>query len=101
MKKRNKVTGWVLHPLRTYFISCKRKDSNKIIAPHSSKCSAYGNQKAMLLCQVLPGEKFPLSDRQQQLTRPPPGYDSVYGVVGSELNYPEIVIYDQPISASR
>ncbi len=79
--------------------SFQRFGAGFYLAPHSSKCDAYTQtnaqgHKAMLLCEVLPGEKFLLSDNQQQLKCPPAGSDSVYGVVGCQLNYPEIVVYD-------
>ena len=35
-----------------------------------------------------------LKINSQQLTGPPPGFDSVYGQVGGKLNYPEIVVYN-------
>lgn len=70
------------------------------LAPNSSKSHDYTKRndydsRALLLCHVLPGIKYPLSDRNQRLKKPPSGYDSVFGMVGSELNYPEIVVYDQ------
>lgn len=67
------------------------------LAPHSSKCHDYtegaNGCRAMLLCDVCPGRKYRLESNSQHLTDPPPGYDSVYGQVGSKLNYPEIVVY--------
>ena len=48
----------------------------------------------MLLCDVCPGNKYRLETNSQRRTGPPPGYDSVYGQVGSKLNYPEIVVYE-------
>ena len=70
------------------------------LAPDSSKCHAYSTNtnshkyKAMLLCNVLPGEKYLLSNGSRHLGGPPEGYDSVYGVVGPELNFPELVVYN-------
>jgi len=70
------------------------------VAPDSSKCADYATSpndhryKAMLQCKVLPGNKHQLSNGSQQLTKPHQGYDSVYGIVGSKLNYPELVVYD-------
>ena len=67
------------------------------LAPHSSKCHDYtqgaNSYRAMLMCDVCPGRKYRLETNSQHLTGPPPGYDSVYGQVGSKLNYPEIVVY--------
>ena len=68
------------------------------LAPHSSKCHDYTRgahgYRAMLLCDVCPGRKYPLQRNSQHLRGPPPGYDSVYGQVGDELNYPELVVYE-------
>ena len=67
------------------------------LAPNSSKCHDYtqgaNGYRAMLLCDVCPGKKYPLQRTDQSLQGPPRGYDSVYGLVGSDLNYPEIVLY--------
>ena len=67
------------------------------LAPNSSKShdyteGAYGC-RAMLLCDVCPGRKYPLKNTDQNLTGPPEGFDSIYGQVGRELNYPEIVLH--------
>ena len=70
------------------------------LAPNSSKCHDYARRcngythKAMILCEVHPGRKYHLQTNRQQLNGPPPGYDSVYGQVGEDLNYPELVVYD-------
>lgn len=68
------------------------------LAPHSSKCHDYTegahSYRAMLLCDVCPGKKYRLETNSQHRRGPPPGYDSVYGQVGSKLNYPEIVVYE-------
>jgi len=76
----------------------QRFGSGFYLAPNSSKCHDYTQDahgyRGMLLCDVYPGKKFPLQKNSPKLTQPPPGYDSVYGQVGSDLNYPEIVLYD-------
>ena len=71
------------------------------LAPNSSKASDYPIHKdpndpyrAQLLCDVCPGKKYELQTTDQCLDSPPEGYNSVYGQVGQDLNYPEIVIYD-------
>ena len=73
------------------------------LAPNSSKCHDYtqtyqlqgpNTHRAMLLCDVLPGNKCYLQKRDPSLTAPPAGYDCVYGQVGGELNYEEIVVYN-------
>ena len=70
------------------------------LAPNSSKCHDYTRTtngyvyKAMLLCDVHPGRKYHLQNNRQHLRGPPQGFDSVYGQVGEQLNYPEIVVYN-------
>ena len=65
------------------------------LAPNSSKCHDYtqGSHgcRAMLLCDVCPGKKCHLFNRSSRL---PPGYDSFYGMVGGELNYKEITVFN-------
>ena len=80
-------------------ISFKRFGHGFYLAPNSSKCHDYTQgshtHRAMLLCDVLPGNKHVVTTDQTHLTAPPRGYDSVYGQTGSRLNYPEIVLYDE------
>ena len=70
------------------------------VAPNSSKCHDYTQgahgYRAMLLCDVCPGRKYPMTRNDEKLQGPPPGYDSVHGQggVGSVLNYDEVVIYN-------
>ena len=77
--------------------SFQRFGNGFYLAPNSSKCNDYvrgcNSHKAMLLCQVYPGKKYNIQRNRQHLTGPPPGYDSVYGNVGEDLNYPELVVY--------
>ena len=80
-------------------IDFQRFGSGFYLAPNSSKCNDYTEKnssgyKAMLLCDILPGRKYNLETNHQNLTGPPSGYDSVNGIVGCKLNYPEIVIYN-------
>ena len=68
------------------------------LAPNSSKCHDYtqgaNGYRAMLLCDVCPGKKYPLKTDNVELKGPPHGYDCVYGQVGGSLNYAEIVFYN-------
>ena len=89
---------------------CIRKDKDDFqrfgsgfyLAPNSSKCHDYTDctpetrgDRAMLLCDVCPGRKYEIERNSPKLTRPPRGFDSVYGQVGAKLNYPELVVYDR------
>ncbi len=87
--------------IRKDFDHFQRFGSGFYLAPNSSKCHDYTekntrNYRAMLLCNVLPGRKHSLKSNSRNRTGPPPGYDSVYGQVGTgaALNYPEIVVYN-------
>ena len=68
------------------------------LAPNSSKCHDYTQgahgYRAMLLCDVCPGRKYSIPKDDVALKAPPSGYDSVFGQVGSRLNYAEIVVYN-------
>ena len=78
-------------------ISFQRFGPGFYLAPHSSKCHDYtqgaNGYRAMLLCDVCPGNKYFLRTNNVHLIGPPSGYDCVYGQVGGSLNYPEIVVY--------
>ena len=76
-------------------ISFQRFGNGYYLAPQSSKCNDYikansWGHRAMLLCYVLPGRIYKTA---QRVNGPVQGYNSVEGVVGRELNYPEIVLY--------
>ena len=83
-------------------ISFQRFGHGFYLAPNSSKCHDYTqgahNFRAMLLCEVAPGNKYFLQKNDTGLEGPPEGFDSVYGksAAGSAsvLNYDEIVIYN-------
>ena len=77
----------------------KRFGNGFYMAPHSSKSHDYTRgthiHRAMLLCDVLPGNKCTFTTNQSHLTAPPDGYDSVYGRPGRSLIYPEIVLFEE------
>jgi len=66
------------------------------LAPKTSKCHDYTqgahSYRAMLLCKVLPGNKYKLKKDGTSLNGPPSGYHSIYGETGASLNYEEIVL---------
>ena len=69
------------------------------LAPNSSKCheytEGYQNYRALLLCDVCPGNKYFLKRNDETLRGPPQGFDCVYGSTGGgNLNYEEIVLYN-------
>ncbi|KAK7682517.1 hypothetical protein QCA50_014317 [Cerrena zonata] len=47
----------------------------------------------LLLNRVAPGKTFASQQNAQHLSAPPPGYHSVLGVPGADLNYEETVVY--------
>ena len=86
-------------------IAFQRFGSGFYLAPNSSKCHDYtegsNGCRAMLLCDVLPGKKYDLTKTDQNLQGPPRGFNSVYGQVGQDLNYPEIVLYEPSAVLAR
>ena len=75
------------------------------LAPNSSKCHDYTQgahgYRAMLLCDVCPGNKYNLQRDDVTLKGPPSGYDCVFGQPGGNLNYAEIVIYNPDAMVPR
>ncbi|THG97198.1 hypothetical protein EW026_g4755 [Hermanssonia centrifuga] len=47
----------------------------------------------MLLNEVIMGNPIKLTTKDEDLTKPPDGYDSVVGEPGDELNYDESIVY--------
>jgi len=81
-------------------IDFQRFGKGYYLAPNSSKCHDYTDSnrwghRALLLCDVLPGNKYETETMSQKRTSPPSGFDSIFGKVGQELNYPEIVLYNR------
>ena len=79
-------------------IRFKRFGHGFYLAPNSSKCHDYtqsvgGYHRAMLQCEVCPGNKYVCTQRNTGLKTPPQGFDSVYGNTGGELNYAEITVF--------
>jgi len=68
---------------------------------HSAKSHDYnyrsdrGGTRCLIACDVTIGRTSPTSDDMQNLQAPPSGYDSVTGVPGRSLNYPETVVYEE------
>lgn len=66
------------------------------LAPQSSKCHDYTEgaytYRALLLCDVSPGNKYPLRKDDRNRDGPPASYHSIHGQAGSSLNYDEIVL---------
>ena len=92
--------GFSIQHIRNTF---QRFGKGFYLAPHSSKANDYTHEyncggvryRAQLLCDVCPGKKYTLKETDQSLKGPPPGCDCVYGQVGGDLNYPEIVVYKE------
>ncbi len=81
-------------------VALQRFGSGFYLAPNSSKCHDYtqgcdlSGHRALLLCEVCPGNMYRTKKGDSKLKAPPKGYHCVYGDVGQDLNYPEIVMYD-------
>lgn len=78
-------------------ISFQRFGPGFYLAPHSSKCHDYtqgfNGYRAMILFDVLPGQKHIIKRTDEKLTLPK-NCHSVYGQTGWSLNYPELVLYN-------
>ena len=100
-------------PHRINTSSFQRFGKGFYFAPNSSKAHDYavGNRfgasarvmntsySSVILCDTAPGRKYTLQFRDPHLSKPPSGYDSIYGksrgIAGKgELNYDELVIFE-------
>ena len=81
-------------------VSFQRFGDGFYLAPNSSKCHDYtqgcevSGYRALLLCEVCPGKKYRTGKNNTSLRAPPVGCDCVFGEIGQDLNYPEIVLYN-------
>jgi hypothetical protein len=70
-------------------------------AHNSSKANDYTSPnsttglRVMFQCDVACGKVYCTQYDMTSLTSPPSGYDSVEGVPGGSLNYPEMVVYNE------
>ena len=55
----------------------------------------------MLLCAVAKGKEHIVTGDLTTLSQPPAGFNSVMGVPGGSLNFPEVVIYDGSAALPR
>jgi len=65
----------------------------------SSKANDYvlerkSSYKSMLLNNVVMGKTIKLTTTNEELTKPPQGYDAVVGEPGGDLNYDESIVYE-------
>jgi hypothetical protein len=74
-----------------YFSSISGKSND--YASGSEKVERGRRYRAMLLCNVVVGRAFETFEGILDGALPPPGYDSVVGKVGPNLNYDEVVVY--------
>lgn len=88
--------GFDERKIRTNIPSFQRFGHGFYLAPKSSKCHDYTQgaytYRALLVCDVCVGRKYELTKNDQSLNGPPPGYHSIYGKVGGDLKYEEIVL---------
>jgi hypothetical protein len=54
-----------------------------------------GGVRQMLLCKVITGKRFLTTKNIPDLQRAPEGFDAVHGQAGVDLNYDELVVYDE------
>lgn len=89
-------SGFDEQRMKTNIPRFQRFGRGMYLAPQSSKCHDYTQgaytYRALLLCEVCPGNKHYLFKNDQDLRGPPAGFHSIYGLVGGSLKYEEIVL---------
>lgn len=94
------TAGFSSHKIGSNISRFQRFGPGFYLAPNSSKCHEYTEGayefRALLLCDVCPGRKYPMTTYDTSLNGPPAGYNSIYGQTGGvgskKLNYEEIVL---------
>ncbi|XP_024534689.1 tankyrase-like isoform X1 [Selaginella moellendorffii] len=90
-KKKAKVDGFLRFGAGIYVTATSSKANDYVKAYGSSSGSRH---HAMLVCKVLAGRVFKVTEDRPELVAPPDGYHSVSGEVGGILNFDELVVYD-------
>ena len=90
------ICGIVCDGMNPAFVRFDFHGKGFSLAPHSFKCIEYSRPnkegyRAMLLCKVIPGCKYNLTNDGNEL---PVEFDSISGILGTDLNCPEIVVYN-------
>jgi len=62
---------------------------------HKSETALGKSKRCMLLCNVVVGRGYKLQKSDKTIYAPPNGYHSVLGETGVDLNYDEVVIYNE------
>jgi len=87
LQTAGKNFGWTRFGPGLYFAPDAAKSNDYVKGHNGINC--------MILCKVVVGRPKIFYDSQPLLTSVPSGYDSILGEVGSVLNYPELVLYDE------
>lgn len=106
-------TGFRLNRLATGALTSVNKferfGAGLYFAPNASKSNDYTTEnancadhacgcrgsRAMILCHVSSGRAYVARENMPHLHEPPRGYDSVMGITGTALMYPEVIVYDE------
>lgn len=86
------AAGWLRFGPGFYFSKTSSKSDD--YAKASERVAGGKTFRCMFLCKVSMGRVFRTKKDMMALTGPPSGYDSVSGEVGEDLNYDELVVYD-------
>jgi len=78
---------------RGFYFSSTTSKSNDY--NHETSGGLGNRYKSMFLCKVLCGRSHKIQNNDQTLTQPPNGYHCVVGEVGKNLNYDELIIYNE------
>ncbi|KIO24522.1 hypothetical protein M407DRAFT_76921, partial [Tulasnella calospora MUT 4182] len=81
--------NWLRFGAGIYTTSVSSKADDYCKNPDGSGSSL----RALVVCNVVLGNSFYITQTNEKLKGPPTGYDSVFGEVGDDLNYDEQVVY--------
>ena len=85
-----------------FYFALQSSKSHDYPLPEMRKLNKGKHRRQMLLCKVASGREYRTSKNMDRpppqpdyQSVPPPGFDSVHGEKGKQLNYPELVVYEE------
>jgi hypothetical protein len=85
-----------------FYFALQSSKSHDYPLPEMQRLSKGKHRRQMLLCKVACGREYRTDQNMDRAppqpdyaSVPPPGYDSVHGEVGGQLNYAELVVYEE------
>ncbi|KAH7279650.1 hypothetical protein KP509_37G028200 [Ceratopteris richardii] len=94
MTKKCRTERYQRYGKGIYTSQCSSKASGYVrCSAPSFSSDGNNNLKVMMICKVLAGRPFATPGKYKDLQKPPPGFHSVQGIRGLDLNYDELVVY--------